>query len=65
MPSVIQRIAAQLPDDVLIVEIRKRAAELDEYVAAKLDVADPALAQERLVLRTLRAEWRERTGEVL
>lgn len=65
MPNVIQRIASTLSDDVLISEIRKRANELDEYTAAKLDVADPALAQERLVLSTFRQEFRNRTGEVL
>lgn len=65
MPNVIQRIAASLTDDVLIAEIRKRAAELDEYTAAKLDIADPALAQERLVLSALRTEFRTRTDEVL
>lgn len=65
MPNVIQRIAATLSDDVLIAEIRKRAAELDEYTAAKLDIADPCLAQERLVLSTFRQEFRERSGEVL
>lgn len=63
--NVIQRLARMMSDTALSAEIRKRAAELDEWMSIKIDISNPDLARERLILRTFRDEWRNRTGEVL
>lgn len=61
----IQRIAKMMNDTDLVAEIRRRANELDEWTSLKVDISSPDLARERLILRVLRSEWRERSGEVL
>lgn len=64
MPELSQ-IAAVLPEAVLVAEMNRRAAALDEYAALKLDVNDPALAADRAILAALREEWRKRSGEII
>lgn len=63
--TVLQRIAGALSDDALVSNLTKLSAQLDDYAALKLNVDDPALHQDNLIVAALRAEYRTRTGEVI
>lgn len=63
--SLLARIAGALTDAQIVDNLNRLNAQLDEYVAEKLDVNDPALRRERAMVAALRAEYRERTGEII
>lgn len=63
--TVLDRIIARLSDAQIVSALNSANAKLDEYEASKLDVNDPALRQERLLVAALREAYRQRTGEII
>lgn len=67
--NILQRIARRLSDEQLITNLTNLTATLDSFVkeaGAKFDPeSEPAFRQDVAVRDALRAEYRERTGEVI
>lgn len=62
--NVIARIAEQMTDGSLVANLNTHTADLDVW-ENMVGADHPELQRERLIVATLRAEWRKRSDEVI